>query len=342
MMSEHFNEEQIAQIKKDFFEYGFPFKGIDTQYRIKLNRGEPITDVSYIKKKILEYLEKGIRDSIQEEKRVGLFLSSGVDSTSLAIMLGNKFKDVEVYVYTAFFGNNKGEVESSKKLCNKYGFKLNVIKVKEDEETWINVIKAIGRPISDAASIPVWKMCEQAQKDGIKVIITGDGADEIELGGSYDHLYKLKKHKDWYIPYFPFAGRFLQWTNLPKIKVFGEGMQYKTWQDWLLARYYWNLEIAIPWKWSEQRCGIIKHFGIKPCFPFLSQEFLDMAINIPIDLKYSKPTKWLCKEAIAELDPIILKKKKRTMGFPHEYGTKEIWRIYEDFVLNRQDQPGSD
>jgi len=330
------NEQQVKQIKKDFFQYGFPFNGIDTQYPIKLNKGETITDIDYIKKKILEYLENAIDKGIKGKDKVGLFLSGGVDSTTLAIILGQRFKNIKVYAYTASFGNNPGEIESAKKLSDKYNFNLKIIDVKEDEETWIKAIQAIGRPISDAASIPVWKMCEQAQKDGIKVVITGDGADEIELGGSYDHLYMLKRRKEW-IPYFPSLGRFLQWTNLPKIKVLGESMQYRTWQDLLTARYFWNLKIAVPWKWSEQRCGIIKHFDIEPCFPFLSQEFLDMAINIPIDLKYSKPTKWLCKEAVAKLDPLILEKKKRTMGFPHKYGTKEIWRIYEDFVLSRKD-----
>ena len=317
---------------KDFLNYGFiigektPFKEIKRKHRMILNKKEKITNIKLIKQEFLKNLKKSISKAIGKEKRIGLFLSGGIDSTSLAIVLGNYFKKIKVNVYTASFKSNKSEIEFAKEISKKYGFRHKIVGVgMKDFELWPKIIKAIGMPITDEASIPLYKMAEQAKKDKIKVIFVGDANDELWCG--YDWYYKLRNIKR-KIPYLFFLGKILQKFKSRKLRTLGEMMMAKNWKEFIRKRYLFDLKIRTPYCWLEQRYGIIRSLNMKLKFPYLSQELIGLAYNVPLELKLKKENKWIVKEAIADIDKIILERKKRLMGFPK----KEMFKINKNKV----------
>jgi len=310
-----------ASVFRDVLEYGFilgdktPFKEIKREHKITINRKNFLTDIEEIKSLFLNYLKKSISQNVSNGQKVGLFLSGGIDSTSLAILIGNYFKDLEVYTYTASFKGNEEEVVKAEEISKKYGFVHRIVEVnKGDFDKWNDVIRAIGMPICDEASIPLFKLAEAAQRDGINTILMGDGNDELWCG--YDEYYTFKKIKQKMPYYFPELGKFLTKLNIPKIRGIGKILQSKNWEEVVNSKNLFDLQEIVPHCWLEQRYGIVRYFDISPKFPFLNQELINLACNVPLSLKLKKSNKWLIKEAIAIIDKDILGRKKRFMKFP--------------------------
>ena len=310
-----------CSVFKDFLKYGFilgdktPFREIKREHKIIIDRKNYLTDTEKIKNLFLSYLKKSIAQAIGENKKIGLFLSGGIDSTSLVILLGNYFKNLEVHTYTASFKGNKREIEKAKEISEKYGFIHHVIEVNNsDFDKWSDAIKAIGMPVSDEASIPLFKLSEEACKDGIKTILMGDGNDELWCG--YDEYYMLRRMKRRMPYYFPKLGNFLTKLDIPKIRGIGRILQAKNEEEAVSVKNLFDLQEVVPYCWLEQRYGIVRYFGMTAEFPFLDQELIDLACNVPLLLKLKGSNKWLIKEAIATVDKTILGREKRLMGFP--------------------------
>lgn len=311
-----------CSVFKDVLKYGFilgnktPFREIKREHKIIINRKNYLTDIKKIKNLFITYLKESIMQAVGGgDMKIGLFLSGGIDSTCLAIMLGNYFKNLEIHTYTASFKGNREEVKKAKEISEKYGFIHHIVKVNNNDfAKWKNVIKAIGMSIADEASIPLFKLSEEACKNEIKIILTGDGNDELWCG--YDEYYTLRKMKRRIPYYFPRLGSFLTKLDIPKIRGIGGLLQYKNWEEIIEAKNLFHLKEIVPHCWLEQRYGIVRYFDMSPKFPFLTQKLVDLACNVPLSLKLKGSNKWLIKEAIATIDKTILGRKKRFMGFP--------------------------
>lgn len=330
----------LKQALKDFMKHGFvlgektPFKEITRKHKTVLHKKGRITSISEIKKMFLSELKKSIKDSIQNERKIGLFLSGGIDSTIIAIMLGNYFKDVDVHTYTASFQGNNEEVKLAKETSEKYGFYHHIVhlNINVDFNNWYDIIKAMGMPISDEASIALFKLAEKASED-VKTVLMGDGNDELWCG--YDWYYTLRKRKG-KLPYIPYLGSFLKRIGIPKIKNMGELLEYKSWKDLIEAKYLFDLKESVPHCWLEQRYTIAKHFGLTAKFPFLAQSLIDLAYNVPLELKLKSYNKWIIVQALADVDKLILERKKRMMGFPR----KEMFRLNINKIKKTIDDSG--
>lgn len=149
---------------------------------------EIITELSNLIAKIIE-------KNVPEEK-FGILFSGGIDSTLIAFIAKKFGKDFTCYT-TALEeqGLKKAEdLEYAEKIAKKLGFKLRTIKLnlKEVEECLKKTIRITGK--TDVITIGVGTTfvpaCEQAKKDGIRIIFSGLGSEEIFAG--YERHEKAK------------------------------------------------------------------------------------------------------------------------------------------------------
>jgi diphthine-ammonia ligase len=140
-----------------------------------------------LKKEVKGYLVHSISKRIPDQK-VGVLFSGGVDSTIITLIL--KQLGVDFICYTA--GLKEGNFEEpsdityAKKVAKTYGFelKINNLSLKESE----SAIKEVTKLIEDNTVVKVgvgltfYAACKLAQKDGIRVIFSGLGAEEIFAG----------------------------------------------------------------------------------------------------------------------------------------------------------------
>ena len=76
----------------------------------------------------------------------------------------------------------------ARKVAARYGIKLHEIEISPDIVGLLpRMVDALDEPIGDPAAINTLLMCEAARERGVKVILSGMGADEL-FGGYRKHL----------------------------------------------------------------------------------------------------------------------------------------------------------
>src|SRR3989344_2394618 len=122
------------------------------------------------------------------DKKLGILFSGGIDSTMLALLCKKLGK--EFICYTAVLEErgmgDAPDLVYAKKVAAELGFNLKIKKLdlKETEQLLATVVPLIedSNVVKVGVALPFYAACEQAQKDGIKVMFSGLGSEEIFAG----------------------------------------------------------------------------------------------------------------------------------------------------------------
>ena len=124
---------------------------------------------------------------LRSPKNVGVLFSGGLDSSILAL-LASKYSNVILYTAGA---EGSPDLEWARKVSEKLGLKLRefVFDLDDVENAVGNVIFAIeeNNAMNLAIGIPLYFATKLAYRDRIKVLLSGQGADEL-FGGYYKYL----------------------------------------------------------------------------------------------------------------------------------------------------------
>ena len=117
--------------------------------------------------------------------KVGVFLSGGIDSSIITSLMSKNSKEFEIFTHS--FDTKNDESVHAIKLCKHLGLKNhNIVQIKkEDIYNLENIISSMEFPIGNSDIIGLDKLCNAAKKKNIKVILSGEGSDEVF--GSYIH-----------------------------------------------------------------------------------------------------------------------------------------------------------
>lgn len=152
-----------------------------------------LIEVEDNEKSVLNQLTELVEDSILLRTKncvhkYGCFVSGGVDSSLIACI------SKPDYIYTVHYDyEDFDELEFAKSLARKIKKELIIIKpTKEDfMRTKDNIIYHLDSPCT-WTSFSLWMLLERAKKD-LKVVLSGEGADEIFSGY---HRYHLLNHDE--------------------------------------------------------------------------------------------------------------------------------------------------
>jgi len=135
---------------------------------------------------------------ISSDVEVGAFLSGGIDS-GLVVAIASKY--TKLRTFTVRFNDQFDESELAKLTAKKYGIENIVIDVKIDFSEIRKIILNYGKPFFDSSAIPSYFVSKEAGKY-VKVILNGDGADEIFAG--YRRYVPLFYNLDKFASFFNF------------------------------------------------------------------------------------------------------------------------------------------
>ncbi|HNU71605.1 MAG TPA: asparagine synthetase B [Thermodesulfobacteriota bacterium] len=219
----------------------------------ELRSSEYITDPDEALDAYRRVLTKSIRKRINGQKRVGIVFSGGIDSMLIAHMLQS-----ENFPFTCYTAGSAGatDIEWAARLAQAYGFPLKIKTLSvEDIEA---LIPRIIEDIEDYSlnqvevAVPLHAAMTMAQENGERVVLTGQGADE--LFGGYS----------WY----------------PRI-VDQEG--YASFE-----RYSWDDTFLLYKECLEREDKIAMAHSIELRVPYLDPEVIEIAFRISPALKISE------------------------------------------------------
>ena len=156
---------------------------------------------------VFNSFDKSVKDRMISDVPVGAFLSGGVDSSAVvALMRKNTEKNIKTFTI-GFEGQPRyDELEHAKKVSLLFGTEhhTKIVKPKDLIDFLPTIVDIYDEPQADTTSIPINFISELAAKEGIKVVLNGDGPDEIFAG--YSNYVRNKK----LFPYFQLLSKLPQ------------------------------------------------------------------------------------------------------------------------------------
>jgi len=161
--------------------------------------------------KLEDILKRSVKNRLfSSDVEVGAFLSGGIDS-SLIVAIASEFTNIRTF--TVRFEGAYDESHLASLVAKKYGLKHEIIDIKMDVRDNIEkILLSYGKPFFDSSAIPSF-FVSKAAREHVKVVLNGDGADE--LFGGYRRYVPFIKGWD------EIAGRFK--FLLPFLKPEGRG-----------------------------------------------------------------------------------------------------------------------
>lgn len=139
-----------------------------------------------------EYWKNGVREKLSEAIQLRLrsdvpvngYLSGGLDS-SIILSLTKQFHTNNVESFSVqFTDDNYDESAFQNAMTLHTGLKNHSLKITPENigQAFIDTIKHCEQPIYRTAPIPLYYLSKLVQDNKFKVVLTGEGADEIALG----------------------------------------------------------------------------------------------------------------------------------------------------------------
>lgn len=131
-----------------------------------------------------ELLEAAVKRQLVSDVPVGVFLSGGIDSTAITAFASRHYSG-KLATYTAGFDFAKGvnELPKARSIARLYGTSHHELHISgfEIADVVQKMVEHHDMPFSDAANIPLYLLSCRI-KDTTKVVLQGDGGDEV-FGG---------------------------------------------------------------------------------------------------------------------------------------------------------------
>jgi asparagine synthase (glutamine-hydrolysing) len=178
-------------------------------------------------------IEDSVAAHLVADVPVSSFLSGGLDSSIVTVLAHRATPDLDAYTIT--FRPEDQRLEAmpddaiyARKVAAQFGVKLHEIEISPDIVGLLpRMVDALDEPIGDPAAINTLLMCEAARERGVKVILSGMGADEL-FGGYRKHLACVMASRYGRLPGLPRAGLRFAVDRVP-VSMQGRGIRYARW-----------------------------------------------------------------------------------------------------------------
>lgn len=168
---------------------------IEANGNMSINRYWQVNEMALIdasEEEIIERLDDILTDSITRhmiaDVEVGAFLSGGLDSSLITAMASVHNKKLKTFTIGTNEKDKKIEKmppdeRYAKQLAQQFGFEHKEIIIQPNiVDDLPKMIHTLDEPIGDPAALNTFLICKDAYASGIKVLLSGMGADEIYFG----------------------------------------------------------------------------------------------------------------------------------------------------------------
>lgn len=141
-------------------------------------------------------LRRAVRGQLVADVPVGIMLSGGIDSSAITAFASEAAPGLKTYSVGFDFMTGPSELPKARRVAEHFGTEHHELMIRGGETRDIveALVEAHDEPFGDAANIPLF-LVSRAIRDEVKVVLQGDGGDEIFAG--YRRHSMISRYPDW-------------------------------------------------------------------------------------------------------------------------------------------------
>lgn len=303
-------------------------------------------------KKLRSLLDLVVREYLPVDEPVGIFLSGGLDSSSITA-LAAKLHTHRVHTYSIHFGSEcPNELEFSSLVAEHCQTQHHILEI-TPADMWEQLPKTMAHlddPIGDPLTVPNLLVAQLAHGD-VNIILNGEGGDPC-FGGPKNKPMLLNSlyssvalsQQDWLLAYLNSFQKCS--ADLPRLLaadvwaiVKNETFIYANDLN-SVSNYLSHLMLLnIKYKGADQILTKVNNLttaaGLQGRSPLFDQRIVELSLQIPPEYKLDgADEKAVLKNAVADLLPsTIIKRPKSGMMVPVQKWFRDKWRSQAKALL---------
>ena len=360
------NDESILNEIKQF-KQGYIYSINLENDKIKLdenlfwNLEEKEKNLIDVEKLIYEKFFESIKIRLRSDVKIGIMLSGGLDSSTICSIV-NKIDMNNKYQLLSFINKSKQFDESKfiELMENNLNTKSLKVKLPDNCNKYFELLKEVSQkidtPLPGASNLAHYLMMKEAKKNNIKVILSGQGADEALCGYNkylYIYLINLFKKKKFFkflsniyfflknkTVFFEFklneAKRFFKnnsknfygpyFNDNKRTPIYSVGQNVRSRQIEDIKKF------SIPSICHfEDRLSMLNSVEVR--YPFLDNNLIELFISLPTEKKlYKGWTKYIFRKTFEKFLPKKIAWRKDKNGFSTDFDDKIKDKYYYTYV----------
>ena len=295
-------------------------------------------------------IEAAVTKQVIADVPVGVFISGGMDSSILAALASRTIGVDKVHTFSAQFAEaSYDESGDAAKIAAR--MRTRHVPVRTDEETLLealrNVTTRVAEPIADPAILPTFLLA-RAAREHVKVVLSGEGADELfggyptylahKLAPKYQGLWPpLRRAIRGGVGLLPSSTkkvtlefllkRFISGAEKPWVERhltwFGTGLSQRAvpadeQRDIVAAAMLFDYKTYLRDNLLVKVDRATMLSSVEARAPFLDRDVTRFAISLPTGLRVRRfTTKWILKKAAEKWLPHeVIYRRKRGLSVP--------------------------
>lgn len=302
------------------------------------------------KEKVRTLLTKSIKKRMIADVEIGSFLSGGVDST-LVTSLAQSFSKTPIKTFAVGYQDYANELPFALEASQKIGSEHHTLQAKDNMIKELhNVMAYFDEPHADSSDFPQHLVSKLASSK-VKVVISGDGADELFFGyGWYTRHRHLSYRAHTFEKLFlnPFQGYIRNisiFSTKERIKLWGDKKECvnsflspevaESELDPLTKINLFDLTTYLPGQLLTKvdRMGMMNSLEVRS--PFLDHHLAEFAFNLPQTMW--KMGKTILKDLLGEvMTTEFVNRRKQGFGAPVKMWLRKpaFEKLTRDTLLN--------
>lgn len=170
-----------------YWDWEFPQQGAPVRWR----------SAEHAAAELRELLIDAVRLRLQADVPLGVYLSGGLDSSAVAALMREAGATRLRSFSVAFDDAEFDESTQQQAMVGHLGCQQSSLRCTRREigEAFPALVRQVEAPVLRTAGVPLMLLAEQVRAAGCKVVLTGEGADEVF--GGYDLFKEAKVRRFW-------------------------------------------------------------------------------------------------------------------------------------------------
>lgn len=283
-----------------------------------------------------ETMMESVRLRLIADVPIGILLSGGLDSSTITVLARAVDPDFPIQTFTVGSDNQIDERPFARKVSELVKSQHHELEVHENDiiNEFDRICWFLDDLIADGGAFNTYLMAKKIKGFGLKVLLVGEGADEIFGGYSwYKYFFdpKIRHRMNLVRIHRMNLIRIWRWYSMITTFRFGRGLLYfkrlvsgiskSVGGDFFKTLQNYDLKFQLPNDLLMKVDKMTMAHSIEARVPYLDHELVEFVYNLPIDLKVlAGRRKVILRElaAMKNVPPEICSRPKLGFQFPIE------------------------